>query len=124
MIIKTLEDVIGTKGEAHGHKWHSMRLLHAEDGMGITLTDSILEEGFEGTFRQKNHREACYCLEGEGTVEELETGKTHFIRPGTLYAMSQRDRHRIYAKTRMRIICALVPVQTKREGHDADGPPS
>jgi L-ectoine synthase len=47
MIVKTLEDVTDTKGEAHGDKWHSMRLLHAEDGMGVTLTDSILEAGFE-----------------------------------------------------------------------------
>ncbi len=45
MIVKTLEDVLGTRGEAHGNKWHSMRLLHAGDGMGVTLTDSILEAG-------------------------------------------------------------------------------
>jgi L-ectoine synthase len=68
MIVKTLEDVTGTKGEAHGDKWHSMRLLHAEDGMGVTLTDSILEEGFRMTLWQKNHLEACYCLEGEGVI--------------------------------------------------------
>ena len=70
MIVKTLEDVVGTKGEAHGDKWHSMRLLHREDGMGVTLTDSVLEAGFEMVLWQKNHLEACYCLEGEGTVEE------------------------------------------------------
>lgn len=121
MIVKTLEDVTGTKGEAHGLKWHSMRLLHAEDGMGVTLTDSILEEGFEMTLWQKNHLEACYCLEGEGTVEELVTGKTHLIRPGTLYAMDQHDRHRIRAKTRMRVICTFVPALTGTEEHDADG---
>ena len=74
MIVKTLEDVTGTKGEAHGDKWHSMRLLHAEDGMGVTLTDSILEEGFRMTLWQKNHLEACYCLEGEGTVLSIRHG--------------------------------------------------
>jgi L-ectoine synthase len=26
---------------------------------------------------QKNHFEACYCLEGEGTIEELGKGKVH-----------------------------------------------
>ena len=89
--------------------------------MGVTLTDSILEEGFEMTLWQKNHLEACYCLEGEGTVEELETGKTHLIRPGTLYAMDQHDRHRIRAKTRMRVVCTFVPALTGTEEHDADG---
>ncbi|MGI9352396.1 MAG: ectoine synthase [Rhizobiaceae bacterium] len=121
MIVKTLEDVSGTKGEMHGNKWHSMRLLHAEDGMGVTLTDSILEEGFEMILWQKNHLEACYCLEGEGTVEELETGVVHEIKPGTLYAMNNHDRHRIKAKTQMRVVCTFVPALTGMEKHDADG---
>ena len=67
MIVKSLEDIVGTKGDAHGDKWHSLRLLHMEDGMGVTLTDSILEAGFEMDLWQKHHYEACYCLEGEGT---------------------------------------------------------
>ena len=121
MVVKTLEDVSGTKGEMHGSKWHSMRLLHAEDGMGVTLTDSILEEGFEMILWQKNHLEACYCLEGEGTVEELDTGKVHEIKAGTLYAMNNHDRHRIKAKTRMRVVCTFVPALTGSEKHDADG---
>ena len=121
MIVKTLEDVYGTKGEQHGDKWHSLRLLHAEDGMGVTLTDSILEEGFEMTLWQKNHLEACYCLEGEGTVEELDTGKVHEIEAGTLYAMNAHDRHRIHAKTRMRVVCTFVPALTGTETHDEDG---
>ncbi len=100
---------------------HSMRLLHAEDGMGVTLTDSILEEGFEMVLWQKNHFEACYCIEGEGTVEELESGRVHEIKAGTLYAMNNHDRHRICAITRMRVICTFVPPLTGDEVHDADG---
>ena len=121
MIVKRLEDVVATKGEAHGDKWHSLRLLHKEDGMGVTLTDSILEAGFEMVLWQKNHLEACYCLEGEGTVEELDTATVHEIRAGTLYAMNNHDRHRIRAITRMRIICTFVPPLTGGEVHDADG---
>lgn len=121
MIVKRLEDVVGTKGDAHGEKWHSMRLLHKEDSMGVTLTDSILEEGFEMTLWQKNHLEACYCLEGEGTVEELDTGKVHAIRPGTVYAMNDHDRHRIRVKKRMRLVCTFFPALTGKEKHDADG---
>ena len=121
MIVRTPDDIAGTKGDAHGDKWHSMRLLHKEDGMGVTLTDSILEEGFEMTLWQKNHLEACYCLEGEGTVEELDTGKIHEIRPGTLYAMNDHDRHRIRVTKRMRLVCTFFPALTGREKHDADG---
>ena len=121
MIVKSLEDIVGTKGDVHGDKWHSLRLLHKEDGMGVTLTDSILEAGFEMVLWQKNHYEACYCLEGEGTLEELDTGKLHEISAGTLYAMNNHDRHRIHAKTRMRIVCTFFPALTGDEVHDADG---
>jgi L-ectoine synthase len=121
MIVKRLEDVVGTKGEAHGEKWHSLRLLHQEDGMGVTLTDSILEEGFEMVLWQKNHLEACYCLEGQGTVEEMDSGTVHDIRPGTVYAMNNHDRHRIRAETKMRVVCTFVPALTGHEVHDADG---
>jgi len=44
MIVKTLEDVADTKSDAHGRKWHSMRLLHAEDSMGVTLTILLLNQ--------------------------------------------------------------------------------
>jgi len=121
MIIKTKDSVVGTKGEAQGDKWYSLRLLHEEDGMGVTLTDSILEPGFKMDLWQKNHFEACYCLEGEGTVEELDTGVIHDIRPGTLYAMNDHDRHRIRATSRMRIVCTFTPALTGEEVHDEDG---
>jgi L-ectoine synthase len=121
MIVKTRADVIGTKGDAHGDKWHSLRLLHKEDGMGVTLTDTILEEGFEMVLWQKNHLEAIYCLEGEGTVEELDSGTIHEIKPGTLFAMDEHDRHRIRAKTRMRLVATFTPPLTGDEVHDADG---
>ena len=121
MIVKSKDEVIGTKGDAHGERWRSLRLLHDEDGMGVTLTDSILEASFEMVLWQKNHLEACYCLEGEGTVEELDTGKVHEVKAGTLYAMNEHDHHRIRAKTKMRIVCTFYPALTGEEKHDADG---
>lgn len=121
MIIKRREDIIGTKGDASGDHWHSLRLLHEEDGMQVTLTDSILEAGFEMQLWQKNHLEACYCLEGKGTVEEIESGIIHEIGPGTIYAMNNHDRHQIRAITRMRLICTFYPALTGHETHDCDG---
>ena len=89
--------------------------------MGVTLTDSILEAGFEMDLWQKNHFEACYCLEGEGTIEELDNGKIHQIKPGTLYAMNNNDRHQIRAISRMRLVCTFFPALSGDEVHDAEG---
>ena len=121
MIIRRKEDIVGSKGDASGERWHSFRLLHKEDGMHVTLTDSILEAGFEMQLWQKNHLEACYCIEGEGTVEELDSGRVHDVGPGTLYAMNNHDLHRIKAKTKMRILCTFFPALTGHEVHDSDG---
>ena len=121
MIVKTRADVIGTKGEARGDKWRSLRILLEDDGMGVTLVDGLLEPGFDMVLWQKNHLEACYCIEGEGTVEEVASGRIHNIKAGTLYAMNNHDRHRIRAITQMRIICTFVPPLTGGEEHDVDG---
>lgn len=109
MIVKSKTDVIGTKGEVCGDKSHSVRLLHEEDGMGVSLVDGVLEPGFDMILRHRNHLEACYCIEGKGTVEDLESGQIYRIEPGTLYAMNNHDHHRIRAATRMRLICTFVP---------------
>ncbi len=121
MIIRRKQDIVGTKGDAQGERWHSFRLLHEEDGMQVTLTDSILEAGFEMQLWQKNHLEACYCIDGEGTVEEIDSGTVHDIGPGTLYAMNNHDRHRIKATTQMRILCTFYPALSGHEVHDSDG---
>ena len=54
-------------------------------------------------------------------MEELENGRVHEIKAGTLYAMNNHDRHRIRATTRMRVICTFVPPLTGSEVHDSDG---
>jgi L-ectoine synthase len=101
--------------------WSSYRLLHQEDGMGVTLTDAILEPGLDEVWWYRNHLEAVYCIEGEGTLEDLATGQVHVIKPGTLYALDKHDRHRLKVKSRMRVVCTFVPPLRGGEMHDADG---
>ncbi len=64
---------------------------------------------------------ARYCLEGEGTVEDLGTDMVHKLRPGTLYAMNNHDRYRITAITKMRVIATFTPPRTGREPREEDG---
>jgi len=89
--------------------------------MGVTLTDAILEPGLDQVFWYKNHLEAVYCIEGEGMLEDLETGTTYVIKPGTLYAPDRHERHRLNVKVRMRVICTFVPPLVGGEIHDAEG---
>lgn len=81
------------------------------------LTDAILEEGLDQVFWYKEHLESVYCLGGEGTLEDLATGQTYNIKPGTLYALDKHDRHRLKVGRRMRVICTFVPPLVGGEMH-------
>jgi L-ectoine synthase len=121
MLVRTLDDLAPGKGEIRTPSWSSRRLLHRDDGMGVTLTDAVLEAGLDQVWWYKNHLEAVYCLEGEGVLEDLVTGKSYEIKPGILYALDKHERHRLKVKQTMRVICTFVPPLVGGEIHDTDG---
>jgi L-ectoine synthase len=121
MIVKTAAELKGTVDDVRTDKWTSLRFLHEKDGMGVTLTDTTVKGGTEQILWYRNHLEACYAIEGEGSVEDLATGKVHPINPGTLYALDKHDRHCFRAKTDIRLICVFTPPLKGGETHDKDG---
>ena len=121
MIIRSLDDLRGTKGEKDTPRWSSMRFLHTEDRMGFTMTDTWIKPGADQVIEYKNHLEACYCIEGAGTIEDLKTGKTHALKAGTIYALDKHDRHRLKSTIGMRLICTFTPALAGGEEHRPDG---
>ncbi len=121
MFVRTVEDLVPGIGKIQTPSWSSHRFLHRDDGMGVTLTDAILDAGLDQVWQYKNHLEAVYCLEGEGTLEDLTTGKRYEIKAGTLYALDKHERHRLHVKKRMRVICTFVPPLVGGEIHDTEG---
>src|SRR6266567_2235129 len=95
MIVRKKEDIKGTKGEVYAENWSSWRFLHKQDGMGVTLT--------------------------EGILEDIATARRYEIKPGTLYALDKHDQHRLKVTTRMRVICTFFPALVGGEIHDAEG---
>ncbi len=123
MIVRTLDDLTGTAHDVTGPGWQSRRLLTKPDGMGYTMTDTIIRAGAEMTLEYANHLEACYCITGEGDVRDHATGVVHPIRPGTIYALDQHDRHTLRAAAGgdMRLICCFTPALSGTERHGASG---
>lgn len=126
MIVRTLAELEGSERDVAGPTWRSRRLLLAGDGMGFSLHDTILHASTETRMHYKHHLEAVYCVEGEGELEDLDSGRVWPIAPGTMYALDRHDRHVLRARTRLRMICAFNPPVTGREVHGDDGayPPS
>ena len=116
-----LKDIEGTNGDCRGPGWSSQRFCLTEDNLGFTMTETVVEAGVDHILWYKNHIEACYCIEGSGEVEVIETGDKFLISPGTFYALDKHDRHAMRAFTRMKIICVFCPALKGSETHDSEG---
>ncbi|RAI89558.1 L-ectoine synthase [Paenibacillus pabuli] len=123
MIIKQLNEIIGTQDDVDTLTWNSRRLLLKKDGMGFSLHDTIIKAGTETMIWYKHHVEAVYCIEGTGEIEFLKENTTYKIYPGTMYALNGNEKHLLRAdkKSDMRMICVFNPPCTGREIHDEDG---
>jgi L-ectoine synthase len=99
----------------------SRRFLTAADGMGYTLTDTIVNAGTKSRLEYRNHLEACYCVEGEGEVVDM-AGNSYPITPGVMYALDDHDPHFLIAAPHcdLRLICMFTPALRGDEVHSLD----
>lgn len=121
MIVRTLDQVVGTEREVSAEGWTSRRLLLAADGMGFSLHDTIIEAGAELHMCYRHHLEAVYCISGRGTAVVKSSGEEHIIKTGTVYALDQHDEHVLRAQTAMRMVCVFNPPLEGTEVHGEDG---
>ncbi|MFQ5973354.1 MAG: ectoine synthase [Alphaproteobacteria bacterium] len=121
MIVRTLDDIAGSDREVVTKNWTSRRFLLKNDGMGFSLHDTVVKPGTETYMWYAHHVEAVYCVEGEGELEDIESGEVFPIRAGTLYALDGHEKHRLRARTPMRMVCVFNPALTGTEVHDEDG---
>ncbi|MEM8922179.1 MAG: ectoine synthase [Actinomycetota bacterium] len=114
MIIKhhaTTEAVKWGNGTSH-------RLLIEKDGVGYSVTDTVIWAGTSSNLQYRNHLESCYCISGRGWVVDGD-GIRHRIEPGTLYALDEYDAHTLIADPDqdLRLICMFYPALQGDERH-------
>ncbi|MFG3053373.1 ectoine synthase [Kitasatospora sp. NPDC048239] len=117
MLIRDLEDV---KTVEWGNGL-SRRFLLAGDGLGYSLTDTLVRAGTKSRLEYRNHMEACYCIAGSGEVIDLD-GNAHPITPGRMYALDQHDAHYLVASPHedLRLVCVFAPALQGDEVHQLD----
>jgi L-ectoine synthase len=100
----------------------SRRFLLEEDGLGYTVTDTLVHAGTKSPLQYVNHMESCYCIHGTGWVTDS-GGRSHRLEPGVLYALDQHDAHILEADPEgdMRLVCVFAPALTGEERHRLDG---
>ena len=121
MIIRKLKDVRRSERNVKSDGWESARLLLEDDGMGFSFHLTTLRAGSEIEMHYKNHLESVMVLKGTGTLEELDTGEVHQLKPGVLYALNAHDRHVVRPETDILTACVFNPPVTGDEVHDETG---
>ena len=117
MIVRTFEEIAGSDLDVAWGNGQSRGLLLATDGMGFAVADTLVLAGTESLLEYKNHFEACYCMSGEGEIEDMQ-GTRHALRPGVMYALDKHDKHYLRAKTDLRLVSVFNPPIQGHERHD------
>jgi len=122
MFVRKLADVENTGFFVEWGSGTSHRLLTEKDRMGFTVCHTIVRAGTESLLQYRNHLEACYCIAGEGEVEDLH-GNVHPIRPGDIYVLDQHDEHYLRGGKDQDLILVSIfnPPLRGNERHNLDG---
>lgn len=99
----------------------SNRFLVEGDGMGYSITKTIIPKGTMSTWHYKNHLESCYCIKGLGILRDCDTGEIYKIEPDTLYVLDKHDKHNFIAIEEVELICVFNPPLKGNEVHDENG---
>lgn len=119
-IIKTPE--LPEERKVEFHAGISNRILVANDGMGYTLTKTVIQPSAGRVFQHyRNHLESCYCVSGKALLTHAETGQYWSIGPDTTYVLDNHDPHYFEALEETTLICVFNPPLEGDETHDANG---
>lgn len=113
----------GTEREVDCPKggFKSLRLLLESDGMGYTLTKTLVPKGKPQFWHYKHHLETCFCIAGRGILTNTLTGERTLIKPDVAYVLDQHDPHTFEAIEDTVLICVFNPPLSGREVHKEDG---
>jgi L-ectoine synthase len=92
MYVRSLNALQGSERDVDWGNGKSYRLLIENDGMGFTVCHTVVRAGTQSLLHYRRHLEACYCIAGEGEVEDM-AGNVHPVRPGDIYVLDKHDRH-------------------------------
>lgn len=123
MFIRSLTEVEATEKFVNWGNGTSHRLLTEQDQMGFTVCHTVVHAGTVSELQYRNHLEACYCIDGEGEVEDLE-GNKFPIQKGDIYVLDKHDRHFLRGgkNTDLILVSVFNPPLTGTERHDLTNP--
>ena len=122
MFVRSLNDVEKTDYFVDWGNGTSHRMLTGADGMGFTVCHTVVKKGSESLLEYRNHLEACYCIGGEGEVEDM-NGNVYPIKVGDIYVLNQHDKHYLRGgkDTDLILVSVFNPPLKGTERHNLKG---
>jgi L-ectoine synthase len=99
----------------------SYRTVLKKDNLGFAMMKTCIDKGGPYKWHYKNHQEACYCVSGQGYLEDLITGEVSKIEPGITYLVDKHQPHLFTAITDVVLISVFNPPLRGDETHDENG---
>lgn len=121
MIVKWVDDLIGTARDVRGVGFQSLRVVLASDKMGFSVHKTIIPKGEPLHWHYRHHLEACFCVSGRGILTNLKDGQRHNIVSGVTYLLNEHDDHVFQAMEDTVLISIFNPPIAGREVHGVDG---
>ena len=122
MYVRSIEALKGGNRDVDWGNGKSYRLLVEDDGMGFTVCHTIVRAGTQSLLHYRRHLEACYCISGEGEVEDMQ-GNVFPVRPGDIYVLDKHDRHYLRGgKEDLVLVSVFNPPLKGTERHDLNNP--
>jgi L-ectoine synthase len=121
VIVRTVEGITGTERDVETPNWRSKRIVLADDRVGFSLHETVLQPGTVNDFWYAHHVEAVFVVEGEGELHDKDADRTYRLGPGSVYVLDGNERHQLRPITTMRTVCVFTPPVTGREVHDEHG---
>lgn len=121
MIVRTLDEVVGTPRDVGAPTWRSRRFVLAREGVGFSLHDTVLLAGTVTRMWYAHHIEAVYVIEGHGELVDEDNNTRYKLEPGTMYLLNGHEHHAVHATTDIRTVCVFNPPVTGAEVHDENG---
>ena len=110
-------DIIGVKFNGGT----SYRTVVKSDGLGFAMMKTCIDKGGAYKWHYLNHKEACYCVSGNGFLKDLSNSEITEIKEGITYFVDNHQPHEFTALTDVVLISVFNPPLTGQETHDENG---
>lgn len=100
-----------------GEQFLSHRFLTEADGLGYSITRTVIPPEGPQRWEYPDHLESCYCVSGRGELTNLVSGEKFLIGPDVLYSLDRHDPHTFEAFETVTLICVFTPALRGNESH-------